>query len=570
MSAAEDAGRSTEPRRRTGGQVLVDQLLVHGVSTVFCVPGESYLAATDAMYDVGDAIRLYVGRHEGGAATMAEAYGKLTGEPGICFVTRGPGATNASIAVHTAAQDSTPMILFVGQVSSYHSGREAFQELDYPRVFGGLAKWATQVEDAERLPEIISRAFATATSGRPGPVVVALPEDVLSAIVQVADARRYTRIQANPPGTAMTELGELLAAAQRPLLVVGGGGWDQAAAELMTQFAQRWDLPAVTSFRRQDLFDHRSDCYAGTLGPGVGGQLSELVRDADLLVAVGARLGDMTTGAYSLVEAPRPRQRLVHVHAGAEELGRVYQPDLAINSGSREFVRQLAALRPPARPVWSGWREQAREAYLARSTPQPTSVDLDLAQVVAHISQTVPGDTVITNGAGNYTAWCHRYYRFTEHPTQLGPTSGAMGYGLPAALAAKMVFPERTVIAFAGDGCLLMTGQELATAIQYDLRVIVVVVNNNRFGTIRLHQELRYPGRVIGTELRNPDFVAFAESFGAYAERVMATADFPAAFARARDAGRAALIELVTDPDQSTPDTRLSVVRAAALRRDES
>lgn len=552
---------------RTGGQVLVDQLLTHGVDTVFCVPGESYLAATDAMY--GAALSLYVCRQEGGAATMAEAYGKLTGEPGICFVTRGPGATNASIAVHTATQDSTPMILFVGQVSSGHSGREAFQELDYPRVFGGLAKWATQVDAAERLPEVVRRAFTTATSGRSGPVVVALPEDVLSAVVTVPDARRYTPIQASPSATAMTELRELLAAAQRPLLVVGGGGWDQESAARVTRFAERWDLPAVTSFRRQDLVDHRSPSYAGTLGPGVGAELGGRVRDADLLVVIGARLGEMSTAGYSLIEAPRPRQRLVHVHAGVEELGRVYQPDLAVNAGPHEFAEQLAALEPPDSPPWSGWRAGARKAYEAYSTPSRLSTGVDLAEVVAHVSRTVPRDTVVTNGAGNYTAWCHRFYRFTEHPTQLGPTSGAMGYGLPAAIAAKIAFPERTAIAFAGDGCLLMTGQELATAIQYDLAVIVIVVNNGHYGTIRLHQEKRYPGRVIGTGLSNPDFVAFAESFGLHAERVTATADFPAAFERARNAGRAALVELVTDPDQATPDTTLSTVRAAALRRTE-
>lgn len=567
MRIVEESSETVAPGERTGGQVLVDQLLLHGVDTVFCVPGESYLAATDAIYDAGDAISLYVGRHEGGAATMAEAYGKLTGEPGICFVTRGPGATNASIAVHTAQQDSTPMILFVGQVSSGHIGREAFQELDYRQVFSGLAKWATQVDSPGRLPEIVHRAFVTATSGRPGPVVVALPENVLSALVRVPDTRRYQRVQANPADSDLASLADALAAARRPLLVVGGGGWNEAAASQVTRFAREWDIPTVTSFRRQDLVDHRSECYVGSLGPGAGPELGRRISEADLLVVVGARLGDMTTAGYSLVEAPRSRQRLIHVHASPEELGRVYQPDLAINSGPREFSARLAALRPPRTtwsPPWAAWREEARAAHLERSTPGPSTLAVDLAQVVAHLSRTVPGDTVITNGAGNYTAWCHRYYEFTEHPTQLGPTSGAMGYGLPAALAAKIVFPDRTVVAFAGDGCLMMTGQELATAMQYDLRVIVIVVNNNQFGTIRLHQEKRYPGRVIGTELRNPDFVAFAESFGAYAEQVRRTGDFPAALRRAREAGRAALIELVTEADQSTPDTRLGAVRATA------
>ena len=546
------------PARRTGGQVLVAQLRRHGVDTMFCVPGESYLAAMDAMYDAREAVRLYVTRHEGGAATMAEAYGKLTGAPGICFVTRGPGATNASIAVHTARQDSTPMILFVGQVNSGYREREAFQELDYRQVFGGLAKWATEVDRPERLPEVVHRAFVTATSGRPGPVVVALPEDVLSATVEVADAQPYRPVQASPSVDAMAELAALLAAAERPLLVVGGSGWDQAAATAMTRFAERWDVPAVTSFRRQDLVDNRSGSYAGGLGPAADPKLKQRIAAADLLVVAGARLGELSTDGYAVPAAPRPGAKLVHVHAGAEELGRVYQADLAINAGPRQFAAALAELDPPAAPRWSRWREEARAAYLSWSTPGRSDLALDLAQVVHYLSEVTSSDTVITNGAGNYTAWCHRFYRFTEHPTQLGPTSGAMGYGLPAALAAKAVFPERTVIAFAGDGCLLMTGQELATAMQYDLPVIVIVVNNNQFGTIRLHQELRYPGRPIGTYLRNPDFVAYARSFGAYAERVERTADFPAAFARARAAGTAALIELVTDPDQSTPDKRLA------------
>ncbi len=569
---ATTAPADTQARTRTGGQVLIDQLLVHGVDTVFSVPGESYLAATDAMYDARDVLRLYVARQEGGAATMAEAYGKLTGEPGICFVTRGPGATNASIAVHTARQDSTPMILFVGQVDSRTIGREAFQELDYRAVFGGLAKWATQVDHAERLPEIVHRAFTTATSGRAGPVVVALPEDVLQAEVVVPDARRYRAVRSSPAPAAMTELLRMLLAAERPLVLVGGGGWTQEAASEVVRFAEEWDLPVVTSFRRQDLVDHRSGCAAGSMGPGAGAELADRVRRADLLLVVGARLGEMTTVGYTLVQVPNPDQRLVHVHPGVEELGRVYQPDLAVVSGMPEFAAALGQVGAPPEPVqrWAGWRALAHAAAEERARPQPSSQALDLAEVVAHISATVPRDTVVTNGAGNYTSWVHRYYRFSEHPTQVAPTSGAMGYGLPAALAAKVVNPDRLAIAFHGDGCLQMTAQELATATQYGLDVIVVVVNNGMYGTIRMHQERRYPERVIGTGMTNPDFVALAAAYGAHAERVERTADFPAAFERARAAGRPALIELITDPDQITPDDRLSQIRATALAQRTS
>jgi acetolactate synthase-1/2/3 large subunit len=554
---------------RTGGQVLVKQLLIHGVSKIFCVPGESFLAATDALYDVAEHIDLFVCRQEGGAATMAEAYGKLTGEPGVCFVTRGPGATNASIAVHIAQQDSTPMVLFVGQINSAHTGREAFQELDYPRVFGGLAKWATQVDDAARLPEVIRRAFTTATSGRPGPVVVALPENMLSSVVDVRDSIRYGTSQASPDAAALADLAELLAAARRPVLIVGGGGWDQEAATRVTDFAERWRLPAVTSFRRQDLITHRSSSYAGALGPGADPKLMQRVREADLLLVVGARLGEMTTAGYTVIEAPIPVQQLVHVHASAEELGRVYEAKLAINSGPRQFAAQLVLLDPPTELPWSSLTSDARAEHVAHATPRPKDIELDLADVVTHINSVVPRDTVITNGAGNYTTWVHRFYEFTEHPCQLGPTNGSMGYGLPAAIAACVTYPDRTVIAFAGDGCLLMTGQELATAMQYDLRMIVIVINNGHYGTIRLHQEKRFPGRVIGTGLRNPDFVAFAESFGLHAERVIRTKDFPAAFERARVAGRVALIELITDPEQATPDTLLSSVRAATPQNSD-
>lgn len=556
-----------DQRLRTGGQVLVDQLLVHGVTTAFCVPGESYLAATDALYDAQD-IQLHVCRQEGGAGYMAEAYGKLTGRPGICFVTRGPGATNASVAVHTAFQDSTPMILFVGQVATDHIGREAFQELDYRQVFGGLAKWATQIEDAARIPEIIHRAFTTATSGRPGPVVVALPEDVLEDVVLAVDAPPFHPNQAGITPAAADEITALLATAERPLVVVGGSGWDQQAAAQLRQFSESWGLPVVTAFRRQDLVDHRSPSFSGSLGPGADPTLLERLRSSDLLVVIGARLGDMATGGYTAVPPLVQQQRLVHVHPSVEELGRVYACKLAVNAGPRSAAAALSTSVPPTERPWLPWTAELRAQRERFAQPPAHSVGLNLATVVRHMSEASPEDTIVTNGAGNYTGWAHRFYEFTQFPTQLGPTNGSMGYGLPAGIAAKIVHPDRTVIVMAGDGCFLMNGQELATAMRYDLAVIVVVVNNGHYGTIRLHQEKRYPGRVIGTGLTNPDFVAFAQSFGAHAERVTTTEEFPEAFRRAREAGRAALIEVCTDPDQSTPDVLLSDVRKLAQGRE--
>jgi len=543
---------------RTGGRILVDALQINGVDTVYCVPGESYLPVLDALHDV-PAIRTYVARHEGAAANMADAYGKLTGRPGICFVTRGPGATHASVGVHTASQDSTPMILFIGQVDTGFAEREAFQEVDYRRMFGGMAKWVTEIQDLTRIPEVLARAFSVATSGRPGPVVVALPEDVLFASGVVQDAPPSRTAQSAPTASDMDAFRALLAQARRPLMVIGGTGWDPQACADLQAFALARDIPVAAAFRRQDLFDNCAPNYVGQIGLGISPKLAQCVREADLVIAVGTRLSEVTSGGYTLVQSPVPHQTLVHVHADANELGRVYQATLPINSGMRNFAQALAAL--PALDVqWQSWTRTAREAYMAHSTasvPEIVPNGVDLSQVVAHLSEVLPADSIISNGAGNYTVWVHRFYRYRQSATELAPTSGAMGYGLPAAIAAKLQHPEREVVCFAGDGCFMMYPQELATAMQYGAAMIVIVVNNGMLGTIRMHQEREYPGRISGTDLRNPDFVALARSFGAYGETVERSEDFPAAFARARAAGVAAVLELRTDPRQITPTARL-------------
>ena len=543
---------------RTGGRILVDALQINGVDTVYCVPGESYLPVLDALHDV-PGIRTYVARHEGAAANMADAYGKLTGRPGICFVTRGPGATHASVGVHTASQDSTPMILFIGQVDTGFAEREAFQEVDYRRMFGGMAKWVTEIQDLTRIPEVLARAFSVATSGRPGPVVVALPEDVLFASGVVQDAPPSRTAQSAPTVSDMDAFRALLAQARRPLMVIGGTGWDPQACEDLQAFARACDIPVAAAFRRQDLFDNCAPNYVGQIGLGISPKLAQCVREADLVIAVGTRLSEVTSGGYTLVQSPVPHQTLVHVHADANELGRVYQATLPINSGMRNFAQALAAL--PALDVqWQSWTRTAREAYMAHSTasvPEIVPNGVDLSQVVAHLSEVLPADSIISNGAGNYTVWVHRFYRYRQSATELAPTSGAMGYGLPAAIAAKLQHPEREVVCFAGDGCFMMYPQELATAMQYGAAMIVIVVNNGMLGTIRMHQEREYPGRISGTDLRNPDFVALARSFGAYGETVERSEDFPAAFARARAAGVAAVLELRTDPRQITPTARL-------------
>ena len=558
---------------RSGGQILVDALTIHGVDTAFGVPGESYLDVLDALHD--SAIRFIVNRQEGGAAFMAEAYGKMTGRPGICFVTRGPGAANAAIGLHTARQDSTPLILFVGQVGGDFTDREAFQEIDYRRMFGQMAKWVAQIERAERIPEYLARAFQVATSGRPGPVVLALPEDMLTATAAVADTRRYQPVQACPAAAQVEQLRALLARARRPLLLLGGPTWTAAACADLQRFAEANAVPVACAFRFQDLLDNAHPNYIGDVGIGINPKLAARIRDADLILALGPRLGEMTTGGYTLVEAPVPRQRLIHIHPDAGELGSVYQAELMINSGMPQAAAMLAAL--PALDA-GAWRHTVAEAKaeLAAFQQQPPvfrdgKAPLDLWQVVQDIMAQAPADTIISNGAGNYASWAHRFYRYGGLRTQLAPTSGAMGYGVPAGIAAKLIAPERTVITFAGDGEFMMNGQELATAVQYRAGVVIIVFNNRMFGTIRMHQERHYPGRVSGTTLENPDFVALARAYGAHGERVTASAQFAPALQRALAHTRAtqlpALIELQYDGQLITPNATLDDIRRSALQR---
>ena len=555
---------------RSGGQILVDALQVHGVDTAFGVPGESYLDVLDALHDSN--IRFVINRQEGGAAFMAEAYGKLTGKPGICFVTRGPGATNASIGVHTAYQDSTPMILFIGQVGTDFMDREAFQEIDYRRMYGQMAKWVAQIDRAERIPEYMARAFQVATSGRPGPVVLALPEDMLVARAEVADTRRYQPTQGAPSSAQIAQLRTLLAGARKPLLLLGGGTWtDQACADVQ-RFAEANALPVACAFRFQDLLDNEHPHYVGDVGIGINPKLAARVKEADVLIAFGPRLGEMTTSGYSLLQSPVPRQRLIHIHPDPDELGSVYQAELMIASGAPQAASMLAAMEPVDAAAWRHTVEEAK-AELRAWQERPAifkdgTAPLDLWQVVQDLQAALPRDTIITNGAGNYATWAHRFWRYGAMRTQLAPTSGAMGYAVPAGVAAKIVRPERTVVTFAGDGEFMMTGQELATAVQYGAGVIFLVFNNGMFGTIRMHQEREYPGRVSGTQLHNPDFAALAQAYGGHGEAVETTADFGQALARAVEFTRTrklpALIELRYDGNLITPGATLDTIRRNA------
>ncbi|WLI89842.1 thiamine pyrophosphate-binding protein [Massilia sp. R2A-15] len=557
---------------RTGGQILVDALKIHGVDTAFGVPGESYLDVLDALHD--SSIRFIINRQEGGAAFMAEAYGKMTGRPGICFVTRGPGATNASIGVHTAYQDSTPMILFIGQVGLDFMDREAFQEIDYRRMFGQMAKWVAQIDRADRIPEYIARAFQVATSGRPGPVVLALPEDMLVSMAETADARRYQPVQASPSAAQIGTLREMLAAAKNPLLLLGGGTWNAQACADVQRFAEANALPVACAFRFQDLLDNEHPNYVGDVGIGINPKLAARVKNADLLIAFGPRLGEMTTSGYSLIASPVPQQKLVHIHADAEELGSVYQADLMINSGAAQAAAMLAAMAPVNADAWRGTVAEAKADYAAWQQQPPIfkdgSAPLDLWQLVQQLQAAAPKDTIITNGAGNYATWAHRFFRYGGMRTQLAPTSGAMGYGVPAGVAAKIIDPQRTVVTFAGDGEYMMNGQELATAVQYKAGVIVIIFNNSMFGTIRMHQERDYPGRVSGTTLHNPDFAALAKAYGAHGEVVATTEEFAPAFARALEHTRTqslpAVIELRYDGNLITPGATLETIKANALK----
>jgi acetolactate synthase-1/2/3 large subunit len=544
---------------RSAARILVDQLRIHGVDTAYCVPGESYLAVLDAIRDAP--IRLVTARHEAAAANMADAYGKMTGRPGVCLVTRAPGATHAAVGIHTAYQDSTPLVLLVGQVPRHHLGREAFQELDYARMFSEMAKLVTVVEHAAAVPELVSHAFHTATSGRPGPVVIALPEDVQSEEADVSDAERYKPAQASPAADDVSRALDLVAAAERPLVVVGGGGWTEQTGRDVLAFAEASNVPVVASFRRQDYVDNASPAYAGVLTIGMDPALARRVQEADVVLALGTRLGEIATRQYSLLEPPRPRQLLIHVHADPDELGRVYEADLPIVSGSPQFA---AMLRPVEGAHRAGEVEEARAEYLANLRHDPQPGDLQMGEVMAYLRERLPEDSVITNGAGNFSVWAHRFYEFRRYGTQLAPCSGAMGYGVPAAVAAKLLQPERVVVCIAGDGDFLMSGNELATAVQYDAAIVVLVVNNGMLGTIRMHQERHFPGRSVGTELVNPDFAAFARAFGAHGAVVERTDEFAGAFEEALAAGRPALLELRVDPEAISPRATLTEIREGA------
>lgn len=549
--------------KRTGGEALIEALKIHGADHVFCVPGESYLAALDALYLARDSIRLITCRQEGGAANMAEAYGKLTGKPGICFVTRGPGATNASIGVHTAFQDSTPMILLIGQADQSMLDREAFQEVDFRAMFAPLAKWAAEIRDPNRIPEYVARAFHTAVSGRPGPVVLSLPEDVLFGECSAPATRPYVKTEPVPSSTDIGKFASLLARAKSPLLMLGGPGWNRQAVEDARTFAENFDLPVCTSFRAKDRFDNTHKNYCGDMGIGADPKLVKRLKESDLLIVVGARLGEMTTDGYTRLRVPNADGTLIHVHPGADELNRVYQADLAILSGVAPFLREAASLNAPRSIAWREATENARADYEAWAKPVDAPGAVNPSDIFAWLNKHLPADAILANGAGNYAGWLHRFYLYRGYPTLLGPTSGAMGYGVPASVAAKLIYPERTVVSCAGDGCFLMNGQELATAVQYDLPIVVLVFDNGIYGTIRMHQEREYPGHVIGTDLKNPDFVALARSYGALGFHVKRTDDFAQAFYEAQNSRKPALIHISIDPEAISPATTLTKLRAA-------
>jgi acetolactate synthase-1/2/3 large subunit len=545
---------------RHGGQILIDQLRAEGCDTAFCVPGESYLAALDGLYGQND-IRTIVCRQEGGASMMAEAYGKMTGRPASAFVTRGPGATNASIGVHIAQQDSTPMILFVGQVGRSMQDREAFQEVDFKAMFSPIAKWAAEIRQTERIPEYVARAVHTARSGRPGPVVLALPEDMLSAKANVETIAAAPGAEPHPSASDMHSVSKALVDAQRPVMVIGGPGWSPRVRDKVTQFSERLDLPVVAAFRYQDYMDNRHPNYAGHMGIGIDAALGKRIREADLLLVMGARLGEMTTGGYSLVKSPDPDQKIIHVHPGAEELGRVYRTDVPVLSSMAAFANRLADVEAPKDIAWADRTRQARADFEKFVEPRETPGAVKMEQIVSHVSKSVADDAIITNGAGNYSAWVHRYFCYRGYKTQVANTAGAMGYAIPAAVSAKLAAPERTVVSFNGDGCFLMNGQELSTAVRYELPIVIIVANNGMYGTIRMHQEREYPSRVSGTDLQNPDFAAYARSFGANGETVEKTEDFPAVFDAALNSSKPSLIELKLDPEAITPTATLSGIR---------
>jgi acetolactate synthase-1/2/3 large subunit len=552
---------------RTGGQMLVDQLLIHGSDMAFCVPGESYLEVLDALFDARDRIKLVNARHEAGAANMAEAYGKLTGKPGICMVTRGPGACHAAVGVHTAFQDSTPMIMLIGQVGRDMMDREAFQEIDYRQMFGPVAKWAAQIDVTARIPEYMARAFHVATSGRPGPVVLALPEDMLTEVAQAGDALCYRPAQPDAGPDVLEPIRALLSGAKKPMMLVGGPGWSDRTCKQLRRFAETNGLPVATSFRRQDIFDNRSPNFAGDLGTSGPPALVQRFKDADLLFVVGARLGEMTTQGYTILDAPTTRQKLIHVHADVDELGKVFTPELSIQASSENFVNRLADCQWFARDQWAAWLASARADYLDAVKLPDAPPALDLAAAMIHMHKQIGADAIVTLDAGNHTGWPQRYLSYARPGRQIGPTNGAMGYSVPAAVAASLVYPDRVVIGCVGDGGFAMSGQEISTAVQHGGKPIILLFNNNMYGTIRMHQEREHPHRVVGTNLVNPDFVLMAQSMGAHAERVTRSEEFAPALDRALSAGRAALIELCTDPEQISTRMSITDLRARAEKR---
>lgn len=545
---------------KTGGELIVEALAANGAERLFCVPGESYLAVLDALYDAK--IGITICRAEGGAAMMAEAWGKLTGKPGICFVTRGPGATNASPGIHIAMQDSTPMILFIGQVQRDAREREAFQEVEYRRFFADTAKWVAEIDDARRIPEFVTRAFSVATSGRPGPVVLALPEDMLTDMVETVTAQAWQPVETGPSAASIEKLADILQAASKPFMILGGGRWSADAVASITRFAEKWHLPVGCSFRRQMLFDNLHPNYAGDVGIGINPALAKRVKEADVLLLVGGRFGEMPSSGYTLMDSPYPKQTLIHIHPDANELGRVYRPALSINSAPDAFAEVVEHLAPPSNINWPGEAETAHKSYLDWSTPpQSGPGKVAMGPIMSYLETVLPEDAIMTNGAGNYATWLHRFHRFRRFATQAAPTSGSMGYGLPAAVAAKQIHPERMVVCFAGDGCFLMNGQDFATAVKYNLPIIVLVINNGIYGTIRMHQEREYPGRVSGTDLTNPDFAMLARAYGGHGETVEATSEFEGAWQRAVQSGKPAIIEIRLDPEAITPAKSLSDIR---------
>lgn len=554
---------ATALKARSGARILVDALVAHGFRQSFGVPGESFLAVLDALRD--SPIDFVICRQEGGAAMMAEAAGKLTGRPGLCFVTRGPGATNASAGVHIAQQDSTPMILFVGDIAREFCGREAFQEMDHEKVFGTIAKWAVSITDAARIPEVLARAIRVATQGRPGPVVISLPEDMLVDEVTVEDAAPVEPDETRPGLADMMRMQKMLHAASCPIVLLGGSRWSEKSAGMFRRFAERLDLPVAVSFRRQMLFPGDHENYAGELGLGPNPKLIERIKASDLVLAIGTRLGEIPSQAYELFGIPDPGVPMVHVHASADELGRVYQPALGIHASPNAFAASLEGVEPPREIKWKQWRKDAREDYLGWSEQVPANVGPVQMRSIIQFLRGLPADSIFCNGAGNFSVWLHRFNRYKKFGTQLAPVSGSMGYGVPAAIAAKHMQPEKTVVAFCGDGDFLMTGQELATAAQYNIAVKFIVIDNGTYGTIRMHQEKHYPGRVSATTLKNPDFAAYAKAFGGHGERVKTTEEFAPAFERAVASGKPAIIHCLLDPEAITPAKSLSTIRAEAL-----